>query len=197
MDKIKIDKVIVVEGKYDKIKLSEIVDAIIITTNGFEIFTNKEKQKLIRMLSKKSGIIVLTDSDVAGFRIRRFINSIVDTDTVYHAYIPDVFGKERRKVKPSKEGKLGVEGINAETLRQVFKNAEKSQEKNDIDINKRKITKMDFYNHGLTGSADSTLKRQNLIRHFGLPEHLTTNSLIDILNKITDYDEYKNAVENI
>lgn len=197
MDKIKIDKVIVVEGKYDKIKLSEIVDAIIITTNGFEIFTNKEKQKLIRMLSKKSGIIVLTDSDVAGFRIRRFINSIVDTDTVYHAYIPDVFGKERRKVKPSKEGKLGVEGINAETLRQVFKNAEKSQEKNDIDINKRKITKMDFYNHGLTGSADSTLKRQNLIRYFGLPEHLTTNSLIDILNKITDYDEYKNAVENI
>ena len=197
MDKIKIDKVIVVEGKYDKIKLSEIVDAIIITTNGFEIFTNKEKQKLIRMLSKKSGIIVLTDSDVAGFRIRRFINSIIDTDTVYHAYIPDVFGKERRKLKPSKEGKLGVEGINADTLREVFKSAEKSQEKNNVDINKRKITKMDFYNDGLTGSADSTLKRQNLIKYFGLPEHLTTNSLIDILNKITDYDEYKNAVENI
>lgn len=197
MNKIKIDKVIVVEGKYDKIKLSEIVDGIIITTNGFEIFTNKEKQKLIRMLSKKSGIIVLTDSDVAGFRIRRFINSIVDTDTIYHAYIPDVFGKERRKLKPSKEGKLGVEGINADTLREVFKNAENSQEKADVEVNKRKITKMDFYNDGLTGSADSTVKRQKLIRYFGLPEHLTTNSLIDILNKITDYDEYKNAVENL
>ncbi|MEG1448636.1 MAG: toprim domain-containing protein, partial [Oscillospiraceae bacterium] len=97
MEKIKVDRVIVVEGKYDKIKLSEIVDGIIITTNGFEIFTNKEKQKLIRTLAKKSGIIVLTDSDIAGFRIRRFINSIVDVDMIFHAYIPDVVGKERRK----------------------------------------------------------------------------------------------------
>lgn len=195
MKKIKIDKVIIVEGKYDKIKLSEIVDATIIITNGFSIFTDKEKQKLIRMLAKKTGIIVLTDSDVAGFRIRRFLNSIVPNEMIYHAYIPDVYGKERRKEKPSKEGKLGVEGIKADVIREIFENAEKQQH-TEVK-NTRKITKMDFYDDGLTGSEESTQKRQKLISYFGLPEHLTTNSLIDILNKITDYDEYKNALDKI
>ncbi|MEG1994658.1 MAG: DUF4093 domain-containing protein, partial [Oscillospiraceae bacterium] len=112
---------------------------------------------------------------------------------------PDVVGKERRKDKPSKEGKLGVEGIKAEILRDIFRDAEKSSksDNNNDDIDKRKITKMDFYADGLTGSDDSVGKRQRLLLYFGLPEHLTTNSLIDILNKISDFDEYKKALENI
>ena len=195
MNKINIEKVIIVEGKYDKIKLSSVVEATIIMTDGFGIFTNKQKQTLIRTLAKKSGVIVFTDSDVAGFRIRRFIHSIVEGKNIYHAYIPDVYGKERRKVKASKEGKLGVEGIDCALLAQCLIQAGLGEEITKTD--KKNITKQDFYMDGLTGSPQSSVRREKLIAYFGLPEYLTTNSLIDILNKITDYEEYEKAVETL
>ena len=114
------DKAIIVEGKYDKIKLSSFIDGVIITTNGFDIYKNKEKQRLINFYAEKSGIIILTDSDHAGFQIRSFIKSFVDNDKITNVYTPDILGKEKRKDKPSKEGKLGVEGISIQALKNAF-----------------------------------------------------------------------------
>ena len=120
---IKIDEIVVVEGKYDKIRLSSVVDATIITTDGFGIFKNKEKQKLIRKLAQERGILILTDSDNAGFMIRSFLKGIVDNSKIRHAYIPDLYGKEKRKSSPSAEGKLGVEGMSEQVLRQSLDKA--------------------------------------------------------------------------
>lgn len=120
---IKIKQAVIVEGKYDKIKLSTVLDTVIIQTDGFGIFKDKDKQRLIKRLAQTRGIVILTDSDSAGFKIRSFIGGSVPKDSVIHAYIPDVFGKERRKDAPSKEGKLGVEGINTETLLEALSRA--------------------------------------------------------------------------
>lgn len=197
MEKLRLKPALVVEGNYDKIKLSGIVDAVIITTDGFGIFTNKKKQALLRKLGAKGGIIVLTDSDNAGFRIRRFIHSIVPKEQIINCYIPDIFGKEKRKEKPSKEGKLGVEGVPDDVLRKSIESAiSKTEEETDFEDGE-KITKLDFYNAGLSGGDGSFILRQKLLSYYGLPEHLTTNSLIDILNRISDFEEFADAVEKI
>lgn len=192
---IKIKQAVIVEGKYDKIKLSGIIDAPIIQTDGFGIFKDKELQLLIRKLAEKRGILVLTDSDSAGFRIRSFIGSTVDQKDIVHAYIPDIFGKESRKTEPSKEGKIGVEGVSEQVIMQALANAgvlcESAQEP------ARPITKLDLYELGFTGGADSSKKRAALLKYYSFPERLSANSLIKVLNCITTYEQFLDDVREI
>ncbi len=185
---IKIKQTVIVEGKYDKIKLSNIIDAPIIQTDGFGIFKDKELQRLIRRLAEKDGILVLTDSDSAGFKIRSFIGSTVDPKYITHAYIPDIFGKEKRKDEPSKEGKLGVEGVPEQVIIEALENAGVLCEK--VETSERPITKQDLYDLGLSGKKDSAAKRARVLAYYDLPSRLNTNSLIKVLNCITDYDSF-------
>lgn len=192
---IRTDKTIVVEGKYDIIKLSAIIDGVVIPTGGFGIFKDKEKQALLRTLAEKTGLIILTDSDNAGFRIRRFIHNICGGKNVTDAYIPDLYGKEKRKIKASKEGKLGVEGIPITILEEALTRAGAACTLTDEA--KRPITKMDFFDFGLTGGTNATEKRALLLKRLNLPEHLTTNSLVTILNAILTYDEFVEVCEEL
>ncbi len=192
---IKISQAVIVEGKYDKIKLSGIIDAPIIQTDGFGIFKDKELQRLIRMLAEKRGLLVLTDSDSAGFKIRSFIGSTVDKKYIKNAYIPDIFGKERRKTEPSKEGKLGVEGVSEEVIMQALANAGVLYE-NSVEP-ERPITKLDLYESGFTGGENSSGKRALLLKKYALPSRLTTNSLVTVLNCITTYETFVKDVEEI
>lgn len=177
---IHVAQAIIVEGKYDKIKLSSLLDAVILTTNGFHIFHDAEKMALIRYYAKTTGIIILTDSDTAGFRIRNYLKGAVHGGKLFHVYIPDIYGKERRKLKPSAEGKLGVEGINKNALLAAFEKAgvltDEIPEKTDP------ITKYDLYELGLSGGADSKSKRKALQKRLHLPDLLSTASLLEVLN---------------
>lgn len=192
---IKIDKVIIVEGRYDKIKLSSMIDGIIIETEGFGIFKDKDKQKLIRKLAETKGIAILTDSDSAGFVIRNFITSIVPKEYITNVYIPDIYGKEKRKDSPSKEGKLGVEGISAEILKEAFKKAGIGVSQSETN-ERKKITLNDFFDDGLTGDTQSKRKRTDLLKKLDLPERMSTKATLDILNTFITYDEYKKLVES-
>lgn len=192
---IKIDKVIIVEGRYDKIKLSSMIDGIIIETEGFGIFKDKDKQKLIRKLAETKGIAILTDSDSAGFVIRNFISSIVPKEYITNVYIPDIYGKEKRKDSPSKEGKLGVEGVSAEILKEAFKKAGIGVSQSETN-ERKKITLNDFFDDGLTGDTQSKRKRTDLLKKLDLPERMSTKAMLDILNTFITYDEYKKLVES-
>ena len=192
---IKIDKVIIVDGRYDKIKLSSMIDGIIIETEGFGIFKDKDKQKLIRKLAETKGIAILTDSDSAGFVIRNFITSIVPKEYITNVYIPDIYGKEKRKDSPSKEGKLGVEGVSAEILKEAFKKAEIGVSQSETN-ERKKITLNDFFDDGLTGDTQSKRKRTDLLKKLDLPERMSTKAMLDILNTFITYDEYKKLVES-
>lgn len=192
---IKIDKVIIVEGRYDKIKLSSMIDGIIIETEGFGIFKDKDKQKLIRKLAETKGIVIMTDSDSAGFVIRNFITSIVPKEYITNVYIPDIYGKEKRKDSPSKEGKLGVEGVSAEILKEAFKKAGIGVSQSETN-ERKKITLNDFFDDGLTGDTQSKRKRTDLLKKLDLPERMSTKAMLDILNTFITYDEYKKLVES-
>lgn len=192
---IKIDQAVIVEGKYDKIRLSSILDTIIIETNGFSIFKDKEKQALIRLLAEKRGLVVMTDSDSAGFKIRSFISGMVKPERIIHVYTPDIFGKERRKEHPSKEGKLGVEGIDNEVLiKALERSGIKTGESEAKAPEGRLITAYDLYEDGLSGGKDSSEKRRKLTDELMLPERISTSSLIKILNITMSYEEYKALV---
>ena len=193
---IKIDRVIIVEGRYDKIKLTSIIDAVIIETEGFGIFNNKEKQRLIRNLAETKGILILTDSDSAGFKIRSFIQGIVPANQIKHAYIPDILGKEKRKTEPSKEGKLGVEGVDPKIILDSLAKAGVLYEETE-QTEKREITKLDLYEDGLSGGPDSTALRKKLLKHLDLPERITSNAIVQILNTFLTYEEYKQAIKEI
>lgn len=192
---IKVDRIIIVEGKYDKIKLSSMIDGIIIETEGFGIFKDKDKQKLIRKLAELKGIVILTDSDSAGFVIRNFITSIVPKEYITNVYIPDIYGKEKRKESASKEGKLGVEGVSVEILKDAFKKAGIGTSQSKA-TEKKKITLKDFFDDGLTGGAESKKKRTALLKSLDLPERMSTKAMLDILNTFITYDEYKRLVES-
>lgn len=185
----KISEVIVVEGRYDKNTLSQVVDAVIIETSGFGVFNNKEKQQLLRTLAEKRGMIVFTDSDGAGFVIRNFIKGCVDPKYLKHAYIPDIYGKERRKVKASKEGKLGVEGMKPEVLLEALIAAGATVDGVSED-KKATITKADMFSMGYTGKPDSSKRRVELLKTLGLPEKMTGSALLDVLNVIMTRDEF-------
>lgn len=180
MEKIKTDKVIIVEGKYDKIKLSSIIDAYILTTDGFSIFNNKEKCSLIRRLARTKGIIILTDSDGAGFVIRNKIKGFVDKESeIINLYAPQILGKEARKNKASKQGYLGVEGIDTDNLKRIFDKAGITSQGND---NKQLYTKTDLYNLGLSGGSDSSLKRDEICKNNDLPLGMSANAFLFAVN---------------
>ncbi len=181
------DRAIVVEGKYDKIKLSSMVDGVIICTGGFRVYKDKEMQVMLRALAKKQGLAVLTDSDTAGFKIRGFLRSICGKENIVDVYIPDLYGKEKRKDHPSKEGKLGVEGVPEEVLQKAFADAGIGAEL--VLQKKDPITKMDLFELGLSGRAESALRRKQLMKHLTLPEHLTTNALVTVLDALMSREE--------
>lgn len=181
------DRAIVVEGKYDKIKLSSMVDGVIICTGGFRVYKDKEMQTMLRALAKKQGLAVLTDSDTAGFKIRGFLRSICGKENIVDVYIPDLYGKEKRKDHPSKEGKLGVEGVPEEVLQKAFADAGIGAEL--VLQKKDPITKMDLFELGLSGRAESALRRKQLMKHLTLPEHLTTNALVTVLDALMSQEE--------
>lgn len=181
------ERAIVVEGKYDKIKLSSMVDGVIICTGGFRVYKDKEMQAMLRALAKKQGLAVLTDSDTAGFKIRGFLRSICGKENIVDVYIPDLYGKEKRKDHPSKEGKLGVEGVPEEVLQKAFADAGIGAEL--VLQKKDPITKMDLFELGLSGRAESALRRKQLMKHLTLPEHLTTNALVTVLDALMSREE--------
>ena len=189
---IHIDKAIVVEGKYDKIKLSSIFDAPIIVTDGFSVYKNKEISSLIRFYADNGGIIILTDSDSAGFRIRNYIKGLVSNDKITNVYIPEIIGKEKRKDKPSKEGTLGVEGIDKDIIIKAFENAGVLFE-NTVSDNRKSnecISNLDLYNLGLIGMSGSKIKRQELLKAMDLPSHISTNALLELLNRVMTKKEF-------
>ncbi len=192
---LKIKQAIIVEGKYDKIRLSNLVDAMIIPTNGFELYKNKETAELIKMLSKKTGIIILTDSDSAGFQIRSRLRNITRGGEVINVYIPDIIGKERRKRSPSAEGKLGVEGVDDEILLEAFRKAGVFAEERTVP--KDPITKADLMECGLVGGENSAEKRTKLQRSLGLPVRLSANMLMEILNVMYSREEFFAELEKL
>ena len=179
MEKIKISQAVIVEGKYDKIKLSNIIDAFIIETNGFGIFKDKEKLGFIKKLADERGIIILTDSDHAGFMIRNHLSSAIPKDKITNVYIPDVFGKEKRKASPSKEGKIGVEGMEKEALLNAFERAKINCE---LKENPDPITNYDLFELGLSGTPNAKENKRKLLKKLELPEFLSTSSLLSYLN---------------
>lgn len=189
---IKLSQAVIVEGKYDAIKLANIIDALIITTDGFGVFKDREKQKFLRRLANEKGIIVLTDSDSAGFMIRNFISSCVKNENVINVYIPDIYGKEKRKQKAGAEGKLGVEGVSEEIILSALEKAgvtvQKTQEK------RRMITNIDLFEHGLSGRENSKENRKKLFKRLSLPERLSTSSLLKVLNS---FEEFENVLKEL
>ena len=179
-----IREVIVVEGRYDKNALSQVVDATIITLGGFAVFNDREKLAFLRRLAEQRGLIVLTDSDGAGFVIRNYLKGALPRDRVKQAYIPDIHGKERRKRAPGKEGKLGVEGMKPAVLLEALRRAGATFEDEEAVGERRQdpITKADLYALGLTGGQDSAAKRRALLKALDLPEHLTPNAMLEALN---------------
>ena len=188
---------IVVEGKYDKIRLESLVDAPILVTNGFQIYKDKEKAALLRTLGRQKGLLVLTDSDHAGFQLRGYIRSIAKDADIKQVYIPQIKGKERRKQKPGKENLLGVEGIDAQTLYTLLQNAGVSVEKEAAGENARRITKLDFFEDGLSGGADAANRRALLLKRLGLPSYLTANALLEVINSMMTYEEYQTFIKQL
>ena len=187
----KVREVIVVEGRYDKNTLSQTVDATILSTEGFAVFHNSEKLALLRRLAEERGLILLTDSDGAGFVIRNYLKGALPKDRVKQAYIPDIDGKERRKRAPGKEGKLGVEGMRPEVLLEALRKAGATFEDGDAEPEKGEpITKADLFALGLTGGKDSAEKRRTLLKRLALPEHLTTNALLEVLNLLYNKNDF-------
>ena len=184
---IPVKEVIVVEGRYDKNTLSQIFDAVIVETAGFGVFNDREKLALLRRLAEARGLIVLTDSDGAGFVIRNFLKGAIDPALVKQAYIPDIAGKERRKASPSKEGKLGVEGMKPEILLDALRRAGATIDEESA-VKGNSITKADLYDLGLIG-PDSVEKRKALCKRLELPEHLSANALVEVLNLLMSREE--------
>lgn len=190
VEMIRVEEVIVVEGKYDKNTLSQVVDAVIIYTAGFGVFSNKDKLDLIRRMARAKGVIILTDSDAAGFKIRGYLRGAVEPGRVKNAYIPDVFGKEKRKSSPSREGKLGVEGMPPETLVSALRRAGATISGESGREREARITKADLYKMGLSGRPESARYRQQLLKKLELPERLAPNALLDVLNALLSRAEF-------
>lgn len=189
-EKLEVKQVIIVEGKYDRIKLMNFISSPIILTGGFRVFKDREKQTLIRKIAKTRGILILTDSDGAGFVIRNFLKGIVDDGEILNAYCPEILGKEKRKEHPSKEGKLGVEGIDKDILIKAIRQSgaeikgyEKSESKNEID-------KADLFLWGLTGREESKVKREKILKQLGFPVYLSTNEMLAVINSLYSQNEF-------
>lgn len=193
---VKIKEAILVEGRYDKNALSQIVDAPIFETAGFGIFKDKAKLAMLRKVAETRGLIVFTDSDGAGFVIRNHIKSVIDGRFLKHAYIPDVYGKERRKAAPGKEGKLGVEGMRPEILLEALRQAGATAEGEDMPPS-RGITKQDLMELGLSGGKDSSEKRRRLLKKLGLPEHMSANAMLQALDLLYTMEALEEMVRDL
>ena len=193
---VKIKEAIVVEGRYDKNTLSQIVDAPILETNGFGIFKDKAQMALLRQVAEKRGLIVFTDADGAGFVIRNHIKSAIPGKYLKHAYTPDIFGKERRKAAPGKEGKLGVEGMRPEVILDALHSAGATFEGEEVSEH-NPITKQDLMELGLSGGANASEKRLSLLKHLNLPQHMSANAMLQALNLLYNLDELRQIVNEI
>ena len=196
---VRCERVIVVEGRYDKNTLSQVVDATVVTLGGFAVFNDREKLAFLRRLALERGLIVLTDSDGAGFVIRNYLKGALPRDQVKQAYIPDIHGKERRKRVPGKEGKLGVEGMRPQVLLESLRRAGATflDEEDQSTAPKEPITKADLFALGLTGGTGSAARRQALLRQLDLPEHLTPNALLEALNLLYTREAFLKSAESL
>ena len=192
---VKIKEAILVEGRYDKNTLSQIVDAPILETSGFGIFKDKKQMSLLRTVAQKRGLIVFTDSDGAGFVIRNHVKSAIPGKFLKHAYIPDIMGKEKRKAAPGKEGKLGVEGMSREIILEALRRAGATIE-GESSISSHQITKQDLMELGLSGGADASAKRLALLKKLNLPEHMSPNAMLQALNLLIDLDGLKRILND-
>ena len=193
---IKIAEAIVVEGRYDKNTLSQIVDAPILETSGFGIMKDKQQLDLLRKVAGKRGLIVFTDSDGAGFVIRNYLKGAIPAHQLKHAYIPDIPGKEKRKATPGKEGKLGVEGMSPEIIMDALRRAGATVEGESEKRTAGNITKQDLMALGLSGGANSSEKRQDLLRELDLPAHMSSNAMLQALNLLMDLEELENLLRS-
>lgn len=198
MDRLRIREAVVVEGRYDKNALSQVVDALILETAGFGVFKDDERLALLRRLAETRGLIVLTDSDGAGFVIRNFLKGAIPKDRVKHAYIPDVYGKERRKRAPGKEGKIGVEGMSPQVLRDALLRAGATvigEEGPSPAVGG--ITPADLMAWGLSGTPDAAQNRAALLKKLDLPEHMSAKALLAVLNALYSRREAEELVKSI
>ena len=193
---IRIKEAIIVEGRYDVNKLKQLVDTIVIETGGFSIFNNRDKLQLIRRIAAQRGILILTDSDGAGFVIRNYLKGAIPKEQVRHAYIPQIAGKERRKSKGSKEGTLGVEGVPDQVILNSLYRAGVTVIGDSAPAH-QPITKADFYEWGLSGGKDSAARRQELLKALHLPSHMTANALLEFINAVADYEQVKELIRRI
>lgn len=193
---VKIREAIVVEGRYDKNTLSQIVETPILETSGFGIFRDKKQMKLLRQVAEKRGLIVFTDSDGAGFVIRNHLKSAIDAKYLKHAYIPDIPGKERRKTAPGKEGKLGVEGMTRKVILEALRRAGATIE-GEYAVSISQITKQDLMELGLSGGQNSAAMRLALLKKLSLPEHMSANALLQALNLLYSLDELTEIVKSL
>ena len=191
---IKIQEAILVEGRYDKNTLSQIVDAPILETSGFAIFKNKEQMDLLRRIAQSRGLIVFTDPDGAGFLIRNHVKSAIPAQYLKHAYVPDIMGKERRKRTPGKEGKLGVEGMTRDVILEALERAGATIAGESYIVPNR-ITKQDMVELGLSGGKDSSIKRQELLKKLQFPVHMSANAMLQALNLLYSLDELKDILK--
>ncbi len=191
---LKINEAVIVEGRYDKLKLSNILDALIIETQGFGIFKDRQRLDFIKRLADERGVIVITDSDHSGFQIRNYISSALPKDKIKHIYIPDVYGCEKRKSKPSKELKLGVEGMSEPLLEDLFKKAGVAVKPGE---NKDPVTSFDLYELGFSGTSNAKQNKKKLLKTLGLPEFLSTGSLISYVNSSMTREEFLSVAEKL
>lgn len=194
---VRVKEAIVVEGRYDRMRLNSIVDAVIVETAGFGIFRNKEQMNLLRRLAESRGIIVLTDSDSAGFVIRDHLSSALPPSQVKHAYIPELAGKERRKTAPSKEGLLGVEGVDGETILEALRRAGATLDDQQAERRPPLTDKARLFEDGLTGGKDSASRREKLLAMLGLPAKLSVNRLMDVINATLSEEDYRELLLRI
>lgn len=195
---IRVREAIVVEGRYDKNALAQVVDALILETSGFGVFKDGEKLALLRRLAEKRGLIVLTDADGAGFVIRNYLKGAIPRGQVKHAYIPDLYGKERRKRAPGKEGKLGVEGMRPEVLEAALRRAGATILDEDApEAGKSVLTKADLFTLGLTGAPDSAARRRALCKALDLPERLSANALLEVLGALYTAEELGEILQTL
>lgn len=192
---IKLKEAVIVEGRYDKIKLSSLIDAPIIETNGFRVFSDKEKISLIRRIAATRGILVFTDSDGAGFLIRNFLNGAVPKEQIRHCYIPQLHGKEKRKAHPGKEGLLGVEGVSDEVILNAIRRSGATILGEEAKP-PQTITKADLFDLGLTGTPNAAELRKKLLRHLDMPSYLSTNAMLTALNCLYSLTELKEILHH-
>ena len=194
---VKIREAVVVEGRYDKNTLSQIVDAPIFQTDGFGILKDKEQLALLRRVAEIRGLIVFTDSDGAGFVIRNFLKGAIDNRYLKHAYIPDIYGKERRKSAPGKEGKLGVEGMTPEVILDCLRRCGATMDDSSAHCKRPELTKSDLVDLGLSGCPDSSQKRLELLKKLNLPEHMSANAMLQALNLLYTRDQLGKIMETL